>query len=190
MDQPITCAWAMNSELERDYHDTVWGVPVYDDQVLFEFLTLEGAQAGLSWLTVLKKREGYCQAFANFDIEALARYDDSHIDLIIERYDVIKNRRKIASVFTNAQATLRLQKEYGSLSNALWQFVDGQPQMNHWQSQQDIPAYTDASQAMSRFLKSHGFKFVGPTICYALMQATGMVNDHLINCPRYHAVQT
>lgn len=179
----IGCAWPLNHELERHYHDNEWGVPVYDDQTLFEFITLEGAQAGLSWITILKKREGYRAAFKHYDIKCLAAYDDSYVDEIIANYDVVKHRGKIASVFSNARAALKLQEEFGSLSEALWQFVDHQPQINPWQSRSEIPTSTEASKKMSQFLKKRGFKFVGETICYAFMQAVGMVNDHLNHCP-------
>lgn len=177
------CAWALNHPLEQAYHDQEWGKAVHDDTKLFEFLTLEGAQAGLSWLTVLKKREGYRQAFLGYDLQRLALCDESDVDAIIAHFDVIKHRGKIASVFSNARAALTLQQEYGSLDAALWQFVDGQPQINHWQSMSDVPASTQASKAMSKFLKKRGFKFVGETICYAFMQACGLVNDHLVSCP-------
>lgn len=177
------CAWALKTQLERDYHDKEWGVPVYDDQKLFEFLTLEGAQAGLSWLIVLKRRDAYFQAFAGYDIAKLATQDESYIDHVLENFDVIKHRGKITSVLGNARAALALQQEFGSLSDALWQFVDHQPLVNHWQSMSEVPVSTDISKAMSRFLKKRGFKFVGETICYSFMQAVGMVNDHLMDCP-------
>lgn len=179
-----TCAWAMKHPLEREYHDSEWGVPVHDDVRLFEFITLEGAQAGLSWITILKKREGYRQAFDYFDIEKLATYDESHVQTIIDHYDVVKHKGKIASVFSNARAAIALQKEFGSLDNALWQFVDGEPQINHWSEMSQIPVSTDTSKMMSKFLKKRGFKFVGETICYSFMQAVGMVNDHLDTCPK------
>ncbi|WP_104402492.1 DNA-3-methyladenine glycosylase I [Vibrio penaeicida] len=180
-----TCAWATNHELERAYHDTEWGVPVYDDQVLFEFITLEGAQAGLSWITILKKREGYRSAFENYDIEKLATYDEIKVAHVLENYDVVRHKGKIASVYSNARATIELQKEFGSLSNALWQFVDGKPKVNKWTSADQVPASTEQSKEMSKFLKKRGFKFVGETICYAFMQAVGMVNDHTVDCPKY-----
>lgn len=179
-----TCAWALKHALERDYHDNEWGIPVHDDQVLFEFITLEGAQAGLSWITILKKREGYRAAFKDYDLEALAAMDESHVASIIEQYDVVKHKGKITSVFSNARAALELQKEFGSISSALWQFVDHQVVMNHWQEMSQVPASTEQSKAMSKFLKKRGFKFVGETICYAFMQAVGMVNDHLVSCPK------
>ncbi|WP_367986683.1 DNA-3-methyladenine glycosylase I [Vibrio sp. NTOU-M3] len=178
-----TCAWALNHPLEKNYHDEEWGVPVYDDTKLFEFITLEGAQAGLSWITILKKREGYSKAFEGYDINKLAQYDEQRVPLIIEQYDVVKNKAKIASVYSNARATIELQKEYGSLSNALWQFVEGKPIVNHWTSMSEVPAVTEQSKQMSKFLKKKGFKFVGETICYAFMQAVGMVDDHVVGCP-------
>lgn len=180
-----TCPWATNHPLEREYHDKEWGVPVYDDTKLFEFITLEGAQAGLSWITILKKREGYFEAFEGYDLKKLANYDQERVPYIIEHFDVVKHKGKIASVYGNARAALELQKEYGSLANALWQFVDGEPIVNHWQSMEAIPVSTEQSKLMSKFLKKKGFKFVGETICYAFMQAMGMVNDHLVDCPKY-----
>ncbi|MCG3728284.1 DNA-3-methyladenine glycosylase I [Vibrio cincinnatiensis] len=183
MNQPVICAWTITHPLDRIYHDTEWGKPVYDDRTLFEFLTLEGAQAGLSWLTILKKREGYRQAFSDYDLTLLASRDDSCIDAIISQFDVVKHRGKISSVFSNARAALALQAEYGSLSQALWSFVGGAPILNQWQDGEQIPSVSTESQAMSKYLKQHGFKFVGPTICYAFMQAVGMVNDHLLHCP-------
>ncbi|USD40153.1 DNA-3-methyladenine glycosylase I [Vibrio sp. SCSIO 43135] len=185
MTKDTTCAWAMNHPLEREYHDAEWGVPVYDDRVLFEFITLEGAQAGLSWITILKKRDGYKHAFLDYDIEALSKLDEHNVEKIIENFDVVKHKGKIASVYGNARAAIELQKEYGSLSKALWQFVDDKPKVNAWTSMDQVPASTPESLAMSKFLKKKGFKFVGETICYAFMQATGMVNDHLVSCPCY-----
>lgn len=179
-----TCAWAMKHPLEREYHDAEWGKPVHDDTVLFEFLTLEGAQAGLSWITILRKREGYRQAFDEYDIERLAQYGEERVEPIISQFDVVKHRGKIASVFSNARAVLALQQEFGSLDQALWQFVDHQPRVNHWTTMDEVPVSTEQSRAMSRFLKKRGFKFVGETICYSFMQAMGMVNDHLQGCPR------
>lgn len=183
----LTCAWAMNHPLEREYHDAEWGIPVYDDQTLFEFITLEGAQAGLSWITILKKREGYRAAFLNYDIAALAKLDESHVANVIEHFEVVRHKGKIASVYSNARATIALQEEFGSLSNALWQFVDNKPIINEWGTMEDIPASTELSKELSKFLKKRGFKFVGETICYAFMQAVGMVNDHLVACPKRNA---
>jgi len=182
--QDKSCAWALKHELEKEYHDKEWGVPVYDDQRLFEFITLEGAQAGLSWITILKKRQGYKAAFNNFDIELLSGKGEEHVEAIIENFDVVKHRGKIASVFSNARAAQKLQQEYGSLSKALWQFVDHQPVINHWQTMEQVPVSTEQSKLMSKFLKKNGFKFVGETICYAFMQAVGMVDDHLVSCPK------
>ena len=179
-----TCAWAMNHPLEREYHDAEWGVPVYDDNVLFEFITLEGAQAGLSWITILKKREGYRQAFENYDLDKLIQRDEVRTEFIVENFDVVKYRGKINSVFSNAKAAKKLIEEYGSLSNALWQFVDGKPIVNHWTDMSQVPVSTEQSKAMSKFLKKKGFKFVGETICYAFMQAVGMVDDHIVGCPK------
>lgn len=179
-----TCAWAMKHPLEREYHDAEWGIAVHDDTKLFEFITLEGAQAGLSWITILKKREGYRQAFENYDINKLAQYDEEHVQSIIDSFDVVKHKGKIASVFSNARAAMELKKEFGSLDKALWQFVGGQAKVNHWQDMSQIPVSTEESKAMSKFLKKRGFKFVGETICYSLMQAVGMVNDHLEHCPK------
>ncbi|NVD06411.1 DNA-3-methyladenine glycosylase I [Vibrio sp. JPW-9-11-11] len=187
MNQDATCAWAMNHPLERVYHDTEWGIPVYDDTTLFEFITLEGAQAGLSWITILKKREAYRAAFENYDLERLAQYDESRVAQIITNFDVVKHKGKIASVYGNARAALTLIEEYGSLSNALWQFVDGEPMVNHWSEMGQVPTSTPESKAMSQFLKKRGFKFVGETICYAFMQAVGMVDDHLLTCPKKRA---
>lgn len=179
-----TCAWAMNHPLEREYHDAEWGVPVFDDQKLFEFITLEGAQAGLSWITILKKREGYRSAFLNYDLDALAQLNEDNVPTIIENFDVVRHKGKIASVYSNARAAKALQKEFGSLSNALWQFVDGKPVVNQWKTMDQVPASTEISKEMSKFLKKRGFKFVGETICYAFMQAVGMVDDHLVQCPK------
>lgn len=183
MTEQKTCAWAMNHPLEREYHDAEWGKPVFDDKVLFEFITLEGAQAGLSWITILKKREGYRQAFEDYDLNALALRGEDRVEQIMAQYDVVKHRGKIASVFSNARAALALQQEFGSISNALWPFVYNQPIVNQWQSMTEVPAATECSKAMSKFLKKRGFKFVGETICYAFMQAVGMVDDHLVGCP-------
>lgn len=188
-----TCAWALNHPIEREYHDNEWGKPNFNDQYLFEFITLEGAQAGLSWYTILKRRESYREAFKQYDLKTLIAIkqqaenldDESHIDEIISNYDVIKHRNKIRSVFSNAEAAVALQQEYGSLSAALWQFVDDKPVVNTWTTSEQVPAITEQSKAMSKFLKKKGFKFIGETICYALMQATGMVNDHLVSCNCY-----
>ncbi|EDP60299.1 DNA-3-methyladenine glycosylase I [Vibrio sp. AND4] len=179
-----TCSWAMNHPLELEYHDTEWGVPVHNDTLLFEFITLEGAQAGLSWITILKKRAGYREAFENYDLDKLVQRDEVRTELIVDNFDVVRHRGKINSVFNNAKAAKRLIAEYGSLSNALWQFVDGKPIVNHWTDVTQVPVSTEQSKAMSKFLKKKGFKFVGETICYAFMQAVGMVDDHVVSCPK------
>ncbi|MGF1702048.1 DNA-3-methyladenine glycosylase I [Photobacterium makurazakiensis] len=182
------CAWAMKKPLEREYHDREWGRVQKSDVYLFEFLTLEGAQAGLSWYTILKRREAYRMAFDHYDLDMLAARDDNYADEVISGYDVVKHRGKICSVFNNARAAKQLIEEHGSLERALWQFVDHQVVINHWHSPDEIPTSTEASKAMSQFLKKKGFKFVGETICYAFMQAVGMVNDHLVSCPCHQAV--
>lgn len=183
----VRCAWVPgNDPLYIDYHDREWGVPVYDDRLLLEFLILEGAQAGLSWSTVLKKREAYRAAFDNFEIAKVASYDERKIAELLTNQGIIRNRLKIASAIRNAKAALELQREFGSLSNALWQFVGGMPKKNARRSISDIPARSDESDAMSKFLIKRGMNFVGSTICYAFMQAVGMVNDHTVDCFRYH----
>ncbi len=183
------CPWAGDDPLYVAYHDDEWGVPVYDDRRLFEFLILEGAQAGLSWITVLRKREAYRQAFAQFDPEQVARFDDQDQARLLANPGLVRNRRKIASAITNAQAFLAVQAEFGSFAAFLWPFVGGHPRHNTWQDFSQVPTQTAESQALSRALLRRGFKFVGPTICYAFMQAVGMVNDHLCSCPRHQAVR-
>ncbi|HWX19730.1 MAG TPA: DNA-3-methyladenine glycosylase I [Candidatus Binatia bacterium] len=178
------CAWA-NGDLYIAYHDHEWGRPVHDDRLLFEFLILEGAQAGLSWITILKKRENYRRAFDNFDPRRVARYDARKIQKLLADPGIVRNRLKLESAVRNAKAVLNVQKEFGSLSKYLWQFVGGQPIRNRWKSLKEIPARTPESDAMSKDLKKRGFNFVGSTICYAFMQAVGMVNDHTTDCFRY-----
>jgi DNA-3-methyladenine glycosylase I len=170
------------------YHDHEWGVPLHDERRLFEMLTLEGAQAGLSWLTILRKREGYRRAFAGFDPQVVARFGEDDLARLLADPGIVRNRLKIASTVTNARAVLEVQARYGSLDAFLWQFVDGEPIRNRWRSLAEIPASTPVSDRMSKELKRHGFRFVGSTICYAHMQATGMVNDHLVGCFRYGEV--
>jgi DNA-3-methyladenine glycosylase I len=182
--QPIRCAWAQG-ELMMRYHDEEWGVPVHDDRTLFEFLILEGAQAGLSWETILNKRENYRAAFDGFDAQRIALYDRRKIAQLLRNPGIVRNRLKIASAVSNAQALLRVQKEFGSFDRYIWQFVDGRPRVNSWKTRQRVPASTPQSDAMSKALKKRGFNFVGSTICYALMQAVGMVNDHVTQCFRY-----
>ncbi len=186
--EPVRCDWAAGSEIERDYHDREWGVPLHDDRALFEFLCLEGAQAGLSWRTVLAKREAYRRAFGNFEIARCARITDARVERLLGDAGLIRNRMKIESVRDNARATLEAIAEHGSLDAFLWSFVDGRPLRNRWRTRAEVPATTDVSDRMSKALRKRGFRFVGSTICYAFMQATGMVNDHLVGCFRHDAV--
>jgi DNA-3-methyladenine glycosylase I len=180
----IRCPWPTN-ELSIRYHDTEWGVPVHNDRLLFEYLILEGAQAGLSWQTVLSKRENYRTAFDYFDVEKIARYGDKKIAELLANAGIIRNQLKIRSTIQNAKSFLRVREEFGSFDKYLWQFVDGKPIINRRKSMKEVPARTEISDAMSRDLLKRGFKFVGSTICYANMQAVGMVNDHLVTCFRH-----
>ena len=179
------CEWCGSDPVYVAYHDDEWGVPVHDDRLLFEFLILEGAQAGLSWITILKKREGYRKAFAGFDVEKVARFTEAKLEKLLLNPAIVRNRLKVKSSVTNAQAFLKVQEEFGSFDKYIWRFVEGKPIVNRFKSMKDIPAKTDISDAMSKDLKQRGFKFVGSTICYAHMQATGMVNDHTMDCFRY-----
>ena len=181
----IRCPWANNDPLMIEYHDREWGVSVHDDSLLFEFLILEGAQAGLSWTTILKKRENYRLAFDNFDPEKVSEYNDQKIEELVENSGIVRNKLKIRSAIVNAKLLLEIQREYGSFDNYIWKFVDGKPIQNKWKKMEDIPSSTLESENMSSDLKNRGFKFVGPTICYAFMQAVGIVNDHLIDCFRH-----
>jgi len=183
------CDWAQSHELSRFYHDTEWGTPVHDDRLLFEFLILEGAQAGLSWLTILKKRESYRRAFDGFDAEKIARYTDKTCAALLTNEGIIRNRLKIASAVLNAKAFLAARREFGSFDRYIWQFTGGRPIVNCWKKMKDVPAKTRESDVMSENLRARGFKFVGSTICYAFMQATGMVNDHIVDCWRWKDVQ-
>ena len=183
------CAWVKDDPLEIAYHDDEWGVPLSDDQKLFEFLILEGAQAGLSWSTVLKKRENYRQALANFDPEQVAQFNEQKQEELKQNSGIIRNKLKIASAVTNARLFLDIQAEYGSFASYIWQFVDGQPIQNYWENLEQVPATSPQSETMSKDLKKRGFKFVGSTICYAFMQATGMVNDHTSDCFRYGKIK-
>ncbi len=178
------CPWAID-ELYGRYHDTEWGVPLHDDRRLFEFLILEGAQAGLSWHTILKKRENYRAAFDQFDPEKVARYNAAKIARLLNNAGIIRNRLKIRSAIQNAKAFLKVQEEFGSFDAYIWRFMGGRPKINFWKTLKQIPARTAESDAMSRDLRQRGFNFVGSTICYAHMQATGMVNDHLVTCFRH-----
>ena len=184
--EPVRCAWASN-ELAVRYHDEEWGRPVHDDRVLFEFLILEGAQAGLSWNTILQKRENYRKAFDGFDPARVARYDRRKLQQLLRDPGIVRNRLKVSSAVENAKAFLRVQEEFGSFDRYIWQFVDGKPIVNARKSLKQVPASTAESDAMSKDLKKRGFKFVGSTICYAFMQAVGMVNDHVVNCHFYKA---
>ncbi len=184
----VRCPWGDSDPLYVSYHDEEWGVPTHDDQKLFEMLILEGAQAGLSWITVLKKREGYRRSFSEFDPRRIARYDAKKVERLLANDGIIRNRLKVQSSIKNARAFLSVQREYGTFDRYIWGFVDGRPTRNAWALMEDIPAHTEQSDTMSKDLKRRGFSFVGSTICYAFMQATGMVNDHLVGCFRYHAV--
>ncbi|MCX6169351.1 MAG: DNA-3-methyladenine glycosylase I [Ignavibacteriales bacterium] len=179
------CQWAGNDPLYKKYHDEEWGVPVHDDQKLFEMLILEGAQAGLSWITILRKRENYRKAFSKFDVKKIAKYDSKKVEQLLQNEGIVRNKLKIASTILNAKLFLELQKEFGSFDKYIWQFVNGKPIKNNWKSLKEIPPKTKESDAMSKDLKKRGFKFVGSTICYAFMQAVGMVNDHTVDCFRY-----
>ncbi len=179
------CGWSGSDTLYIDYHDNEWGSPVHDDRLLFEFLILEGAQAGLSWITVLKKRDNYRKAFDNFEPEKVARYNSVKVEKLLLNEGIIRNRLKIASAITNAKSFLDVQKEFGSFDKYIWQFVNYKPIINSWNSLKEIPAKTKESDMISKDMKKRGFKFVGSTICYAFMQAVGMVNDHMTDCFRY-----
>ncbi len=179
------CGWCGEDPLYVAYHDDEWGVPVYDDRTLFEFLILEGAQAGLSWSTILNKRDGYRRAFDGFDAEKVAHFDATKIAALLTDPGIVRNQLKVASAVSNAQAFLRVREEWGSFSDYIWSFVDGRPIQNQWRALSEIPAKTPLAEAISKDLKKRGFGFVGPTIVYAHMQATGMVNDHLLDCFRY-----
>ena len=180
------CGWAsLDDPLYRDYHDKEWGVPVHDDRTIFEFLVLEGNQAGLSWGTILRKRENFRRAFDAFDPAKVARYDRRKVRSLLGDAGIIRNRLKIQAAVANAKAFLAVQREFGNFDTFIWRFVDGRPKVNRWKSLAEIPATTRESEAMSRELISRGFRFVGPTICYAHMQATGMVNDHVVSCFRH-----
>jgi DNA-3-methyladenine glycosylase I len=183
------CGWApLDDPRYLAYHDEEWGVPVHDDVHLFEMLTLEGAQAGLSWATILRKREGYRKAFAGFDPVKVARFSPAKVERLLQDPGIVRNRLKVESTVANARATLAIRDEHGSLDAYLWRFVDGSPVIGRWRTFREIPPETSASRAMSRDLKRQGFRFVGPTVCYAFMQAAGLVNDHTLSCFRYRQV--
>ncbi|MDD9267984.1 DNA-3-methyladenine glycosylase I [Paenibacillus sp. GCM10023248] len=183
----VRCSWVNEDPLYVDYHDHEWGVPVHDDRKLFEMLNLEGAQAGLSWYTILKKREGYREAFEGFDPHKIIRYDEKKLAELLQHPGIVRNRLKIAAVVQNAKAFLKVQEEFGSFDRYIWGFVGGKPIKNNWADMSQVPATSEISDAMSKDLKKRGFKFVGSTICYAYMQAVGMVNDHNQMCFRYHS---
>ena len=187
--EPVRCRWSLGDELYESYHDEEWGVPLHDDRKLFEFLVLEGAQAGLSWITVLKKRPAYRLAFDNFDFTRVADYDEGRISSLLENPGIIRNKLKIRSAIRNARAFIRVREEFGTFNDYIWDFVDGKPVQNAWQQGSGIPAETPLSNKISMDLKRRGFNFVGPTIVYAHMQATGMVNDHTTDCFRYEQVK-
>lgn len=185
----MRCEWCGNDPLYVQYHDEEWGVPIYDDQLLFAKLILDGAQAGLSWITILRKREQYWQAFDQFDPEKIARYDEAKIAALLQNPGIVRNRLKVEAAVKNARGYLNILETEGSFSDFLWQFVDGQPKQNNWQTLADLPAETAESRAMSKALKKRGFNFVGPTICYAFMQAVGFCNDHVVDCFRHEEVK-
>jgi len=180
-----SCAWPGSSDLMIKYHDEEWGVPVHDDRKLFEFIVLDGFQAGLSWSTILNKRENFRKAFDNFEPEVIAEYGEGKIVTLLQYAGIIRNKLKVRATITNASAFLEVQKEFGTFDRYIWQFTGGKPLVNKWKNMSDIPASTKESDAMSKDLKKRGFKFVGTTICYAFMQAAGMVNDHVVDCFRY-----
>ncbi|NOY22455.1 MAG: DNA-3-methyladenine glycosylase I [Acidobacteria bacterium] len=182
---PERCPWCGDDPLYVKYHDEEWGVPVHDDRLHFEFLVLEGAQAGLSWITILRRREGYRKAFSGFDPVKVAGYDEERIEVLLQDEGIIRNRQKVRSAVKNARIFLQVQEEFGSFDRYIWSFVNGSPIQNHFEKDSDIPAKTALSEKISKDLKPRGFSFVGPTIVYAHMQAIGMVNDHLVSCFRY-----
>ena len=183
------CDWAEGSDLERAYHDEQWGVPVHDDRLLFEMLTLEGAQAGLSWSTILNKREGYRKAFDDFDAQKIAEYSQEKIDALLKNPEIVRNKLKVNATVKNAKAFMRVQEEFGSFDAYIWSFVENKPIQNRWKSIAHVPANTPMSDTISKELKKRGFTFVGSTICYAYMQAIGMVNDHLTGCFQHDEIQ-
>jgi len=183
----IRCPWPGSDPLYLQYHDHEWGSPLHDDRRLFEMLVLEGAQAGLSWITILRKREKYREAFAGFDARRVARFTPSRVDRLLADPGIVRNRQKVESAVNNARRALEVEETFGSFDAYIWQFVDGRPIVNAWTMMKEVPARTPESDAMSRDLVARGFRFVGPTICYAFMEATGMVNDHLVSCFRYGA---
>jgi DNA-3-methyladenine glycosylase I len=189
MKEKNRCGWCLKFEKYIQYHDEEWGVPVYDDRKHFEFLLLEGAQAGLSWSTILNKRDGYRKAFADFDAEKVARFSEKRIEKILQDPGIVRNRLKVHAAVNNAKRFLEVQKEFGTFTRYIWQFVNGKPIINQWKSLKEVPATSKESDALSKDLIQRGFKFVGSTVIYAHMQACGLINDHLVDCWRYHPVQ-
>ncbi len=189
-DSQTRCSWVSEDPLYITYHDQEWGVPVHGDRRLFELLLLEGAQAGLSWITVLKRRDGYRHAFDNFDAAKIVAYDAAKLDMLMKDKGIIRNRLKVESAVRNARGFLEIQAQKGSFASYIWQFIGGEPRQNTWESLSDVPVKTPESKAMSKDLKKYGFNFVGPTICYAFMQSAGMVNDHTVDCFRYEPIRT
>jgi len=183
------CEWCGTEPIYVDYHDKEWGVPVHDDRLHFEMIILDGAQAGLSWITILKRRESYREAFDNFDVKKVSRYSDKKVEKLLSNPGIIRNRLKVNSTVKNAKAFLKIQKEFGSFDKYIWQFVNYKTIQNKWKRMSDLPAKTEESDAMSKDLKKRGFSFVGSTICYAYMQAAGMINDHTVDCFRYKEVK-
>jgi len=183
------CEWANKNELEQSYHDNEWGVAIHDDRSLFEFLVLEGAQAGLSWSTILRKRDGYRKTFDNFDARKISQYSPNDVSRLLANPEIIRNRLKINATITNARAFLQVQEQFGSFDRYIWQFVNGRPIQNSWERMTDIPSSTPESEAVSKDLQKRGFKFVGTTVCYAFMQAVGMVNDHVVGCFRHEELK-
>jgi DNA-3-methyladenine glycosylase I len=183
------CEWANKNDIEQFYHDNEWGVAIHDDRSLFEFLVLEGAQAGLSWSTILRKREGYRKAFDNFDVWKISQYSETDVSRLLADPEIIRNRLKIKGAITNARAFLQVREQFGSFDRYIWQFVNGRPIQNSWRKTTEIPSNSPESEAMSKDLQKRGFKFVGTTICYAFMQAVGMVNDHVVSCFRYRQLK-
>jgi len=184
------CEWGNSSDIYQKYHDEEWGTPVYDDQKLFEFLVLESAQAGLSWITILKRREGYRKAFSNFDPFLVSKYDEKDVETLMQDTGIIRNRLKIEAAINNARAFLKIQEEFGSFSNYMWGFVGNKPLVNHFEKLSDIPAKTELSELISKDMKKRGFKFLGATVVYSHLQATGLVNDHLVYCYRHGEISS
>jgi len=186
--EKIRCNWCVKTDIEQTYHDKEWGVPLRDDKTLFEYFVLDTSQAGLSWVTILKKREGYRKAFADFEVEKVARFTDKKVEKLLLNPAIVRNRLKVKATVTNAQNFIKVQKEFGTFSEYIWQFTEGKTIQNAWKTMEEVPVTTPEAIVMSKDLKKRGFKFCGPTICYAFMQAAGMVNDHVVSCFRYQEI--